>query len=93
MQSKFPEVCVRLLLGGLSRRQGGGYRASWLRHVEKLLLISSWSNQTLVFMAPHNQVNEIIQELLRNVVCGTMFTPKRKKAKQQKTKVVLAYAR
>lgn len=29
-----------------------------------------------MFVAPHHQVNKIIQELLGNVVCGTVFTPK-----------------
>lgn len=66
-------LCV--LLGSLSGGQGGGYRAARLGHVKELLLVSGGGDQTLVFMAPHHQVQEVIQELLRNVVRWSMFTP------------------
>lgn len=66
---------LRLLLGGLSGGQGGGYRAARLGHVKELLLVPGWGDQTLVFMAPHHQVQEVIQKLLRNVVRWSMFTP------------------
>lgn len=71
--------CGFVLLGSLSRRQGGGYRAAWLGHIKELLLISGWCYQTLVFVSPHNQVQKVIQELLRNVVSGSMLTPGKQK--------------
>lgn len=65
-----------LLFGGLSRGQGGGHRASRLSHIEELLFISGWCYQAFVLVTPHNQVKKVIQELLRNVICGTMLAPK-----------------
>ncbi|KAF3847721.1 hypothetical protein F7725_020749 [Dissostichus mawsoni] len=47
--------------------QRGGYRAARLCHIEELLFIPGWSNQTLMLVAPHHQVNKVIQELLRDV--------------------------
>lgn len=31
-----------------------------------------------MLVAPHHQVKEVIQELLRNVICGTVLVPKQK---------------
>lgn len=64
-----------LLLGSLSRGQGGGYRAARLRHVEELLLVPGRRYQALVFMTPHHQIEKVVQELLRNVVRGSMLAP------------------
>lgn len=64
-----------LLLGCLARGQRGGYRAARLCHIEEPLFISAWCYQTLVFVTPHHQVKKVIQELLRNVVSGTVLTP------------------
>lgn len=66
-------LCV--LLGGLSGGQGGGHGAAGLGHVEQLLLVSGGGDQTLVLVAPHHQVQEVVQELLGNVVRWSMFTP------------------
>lgn len=68
-------ICT-VLLGRLSRGQGGGYRASRLCHIEELLFISGWRNQTLMLVTPHYQVDKVIQELLWNVVSGSVLTPK-----------------
>lgn len=64
-----------LLLGSLSRGQGGGYRAARLRHVEELLLVPGRRYQALVFMTPHHQIEKVVQELLRNVVRGSVLAP------------------
>lgn len=86
-------VCLFVLLCCLSRGQGGGYRAARLCHIEELLFISGWRDQTLVLMTPNHQVEKIIQELLRDVVGGSVFTPrddtsrkdKNEKKKKKKT--------
>lgn len=70
-------MCLFVLLGSLSRGQGSGYRAARLRHVEELLFISGWCYQTLMFVTPHHQVNEVIQELFGYVVSGSMLTPRK----------------
>lgn len=74
-------MCMRLflLLGSLPGGQGGGYRAARLDHIEELLFISGWCYQTLVLVTPHHQVKKVIQELLRNVVSGSVLTPRKKK--------------
>lgn len=33
-----------------------------------------------MFMTPHHQVNEVVQELLWDVVSGSMLTPREKNA-------------
>ena len=72
-----PCVCVLfVLLGSLSRGQGGRYRAARLCHIEELLFISRWCYQAFVLVTPNHQVNKVIQELLRNVVCGSVLTPR-----------------
>jgi len=44
------------------------HRAAWLRYVEVLRAIPRRLNQTLVFVAPHNEIEKIVEKLLRNVV-------------------------
>lgn len=79
-------MCGFVLLGSLSRRQGGGYRAARLGHIKELLFISGWCYQTLVLVTPHHQVQKVIQELLRNVVSGSVLTPgKQKKNRHKRT--------
>lgn len=75
-------VSVFLLFGGLSRGQGGGYRAARLGHIKELLFISAGCYQALMLVTPHHQVKKVIQELLRNVVGGSMFTPREKNRKE-----------
>lgn len=40
-----------------------------------MLLVSGGGDQALVLMTPHHQVQEVMQELLRNVVSWSVFTP------------------
>lgn len=74
-------MSVSLLFGGLSGGQGGGYRAARLGHIKELLFISARCYQTLMLVTPHHQVKKVVQELLGNVVGGSMFTPREKKCK------------
>lgn len=64
-----------LLLYSFSWGKRSNHWTSRLWYVKELLFIFSWSYFTLMFMAPDNKINEVIQKLFWNEVSTSMFTP------------------
>jgi len=61
---------------GLSFNHRSGHRASRLHNVEVLYAVPLRVNETFVLMAPDHQVEEIVDELLRDVIGSSMLRSK-----------------
>lgn len=55
--------------------QGGCDAAAWLADEEILRRVPDRIHQALVFVAPDDKIDEVVQELLRDVVVLSMLGP------------------